>query len=70
MDLDRKCSSMSSKITFQFSTEAAEVIKALVEMHSGSIDVQSKLDVGATITIRFPAEHIGAAPQVAAVREN
>jgi signal transduction histidine kinase len=35
--------------------------KALVEMHSGSIDVQSKLGVGTTVTIRFPAERIGAA---------
>jgi len=34
--------------------------KALVEMHSGSIDVQSKLGVGTTVTIRFPAERIGA----------
>lgn len=35
--------------------------KALVEMHSGSIDVQSRLGVGTTVTIRFPAERIGAA---------
>jgi signal transduction histidine kinase len=34
--------------------------KALVEMHSGSIDVQSKLGAGTTVTIRFPAERIGA----------
>ena len=33
--------------------------KALVEMHSGSIDVQSKIGVGTTVTIRFPAERIG-----------
>jgi len=33
--------------------------KALVEMHSGSIDVQSKLGVGTMVTIRFPAERIG-----------
>ena len=35
--------------------------KALVEMHSGSIDVQSKLGAGTTVTIRSPAERIGAA---------
>ena len=34
--------------------------KALVEMHSGSIDVQSKLGVGTIVTVRFPAERIGA----------
>ncbi len=33
--------------------------KALVEMHSGSIDVQSRLGAGTTVTIRFPAERIG-----------
>jgi PAS domain S-box-containing protein len=42
--------------------------KALVEMHSGSIDVQSKLGVGTTVTIRFPAERIGAVPQSAKAR--
>ncbi len=42
--------------------------KALVEMHSGSMDVQSKLGVGTTVTIRFPAERIGAVPQPAAAR--
>ena len=38
-----------------------DIPKALVEMHAGSIDVQSKLGAGTTVTIRFPAERIGAA---------
>ncbi len=42
--------------------------KALVEMHSGSIDVQSKFGVGTTVTIRFPAERIGAIPQPVAAQ--
>ena len=42
--------------------------KALVEMHSGSIDVQSKLGAGTTVTIRFPAERIGAVSRPAAAR--
>ena len=32
--------------------------KALVEMHSGSIDVQSKLGVGTTVTVRLPEERV------------
>ena len=42
--------------------------KALVEMHSGSIDVQSKLGAGTTVTIRFPAERIGPAARPARAR--
>ncbi len=42
--------------------------KALVEMHSGSIDVQSKFGVGTTVTIRFPAERIGAVSRSAKAR--
>jgi signal transduction histidine kinase len=30
--------------------------KALVEMHSGSLDLQSEVGVGTTATVRFPAE--------------
>jgi signal transduction histidine kinase len=30
--------------------------KALVELHNGSLDVQSEPDVGTTVTVRFPAE--------------
>ena len=32
--------------------------KSLVEMHSGSLDLQSELGVGTTVTIRLPAERI------------
>ncbi len=35
--------------------------KSLVELHSGSMDVQSEVDVGTTITMRFPAERVRAA---------
>jgi signal transduction histidine kinase len=32
--------------------------KALVELHGGSLDLQSKVGVGTTVTARFPAERI------------
>ena len=32
--------------------------KGLVEMHSGSLDMQSEVGVGTTVTVRFPAERI------------
>ena len=32
--------------------------KALVEQHGGSLDLQSELGVGTTVTVRFPAERI------------
>ena len=28
-------------------------------LHSGSIDLQSEVGVGTTVTVRFPAERIG-----------
>ncbi len=34
--------------------------KALVELHGGTLDLQSKVGVGTTITLRFPAARIGA----------
>ena len=30
--------------------------RGFVELHGGSLDIQSKLDLGTTVTIRFPAE--------------
>jgi signal transduction histidine kinase len=39
--------------------------KALVELHAGSLDLQSELGAGTTVTIRLPAERIGAMPKVA-----
>ena len=36
--------------------------KALVEQHGGSLDLQSEVDVGTTVTVRFPAERIVASP--------
>ena len=35
--------------------------KSLIELHSGSFDLQSKIGIGTTATVRFPAERIGAA---------
>ena len=32
--------------------------KSLVEQHGGSLDLQSRLGVGTTVTVRFPAERI------------
>ncbi len=32
--------------------------KALVEMHGGSLDLQSEVGVGTTVTVRLPAERI------------
>ena len=32
--------------------------KALVELHGGSLDLQSEVGVGTTVTIRFPASRI------------
>jgi len=32
--------------------------KALVEQHGGSLDLQSEVSVGTTVTVRFPAERI------------
>jgi|AP95_1055475.scaffolds.fasta_scaffold38666_2 muconolactone delta-isomerase len=32
--------------------------KALVELHGGSLDLQSEVDVGTAITVRFPAKRI------------
>ena len=32
--------------------------KSLVEIHGGSFDLQSKLGVGTTVTVRFPAGRI------------
>ncbi len=32
--------------------------KALIEMHGGSLDLQSEVGVGTTVTVRIPAERI------------
>lgn len=37
--------------------------KALCEMHGGSLDLQSQVGVGTTVTIRFPPERVVAASQ-------
>jgi|GEM_PF-1911811 len=39
--------------------------KALIELHSGSLDLQSELGIGTTVTIRLPAERVSAIPKVA-----
>ena len=36
--------------------------KSLVEIHGGSLDLQSKVGVGTTVTVRFPAERIAPSP--------
>ncbi|NQV61586.1 MAG: hypothetical protein HQ502_18110, partial [Alphaproteobacteria bacterium] len=33
--------------------------KALVEIHGGYLDLQSKENVGTTVTVRFPANRVG-----------
>ena len=33
--------------------------KALAELHGGSLDLQSEIGIGTTVTVRFPAERIG-----------
>jgi signal transduction histidine kinase len=43
--------------------------KAFAEMHGGSLDLQSKVDVGTTVTIRFPADRI-VAPTSSAQESN
>ena len=40
--------------------------KALVEMHGGSLDLQSEVGVGTTVTVRFPTERIMAESAMAA----
>ena len=37
--------------------------KSLVEMHGGSLDLQSMVGVGTTVTVRFPAERIVRSPR-------
>ncbi len=32
--------------------------KSLIELHSGSLDLQSQVGIGTTVTVRFPAERI------------
>jgi signal transduction histidine kinase len=36
---------------------------ALVELHGGSLDIQSQLGVGTTVTVRFPADRIVRRPE-------
>jgi len=36
--------------------------KALVELHGGTLDLQSEVGVGTTVTVRFPAERIVGSP--------
>jgi signal transduction histidine kinase len=37
--------------------------KALVELHGGSLDLQSQVGVGTTVTVRFPADRIVISPR-------
>ena len=39
--------------------------KALVELHAGSLDLQSEPGIGTTVTVRLPAERVRAMPKVA-----
>jgi hypothetical protein len=39
--------------------------KSLVELHGGSLDLQSEVGVGTTVTVRFPAERIVHLPREA-----
>jgi len=40
--------------------------KSLVESHGGSLDLQSQISVGTTVTVRFPEERIVQVPEVEA----
>ncbi len=45
--------------------------KALVELHGGSLDLQSEVGVGTTVTVRFPAERVlPETPNLSMVRHN
>ena len=44
--------------------------KALVELHDGSLELQSEVDVGTTVTVRFPAERIVSETAGTSVAEN
>jgi len=33
----------------------------LVELHGGTLDLQSDVGIGTTVTVRFPAERVAAA---------
>jgi signal transduction histidine kinase len=37
--------------------------KALIEMHGGTLDLQSRVGIGTTVTVRFPAERIVGSPR-------
>ncbi|MEE9153064.1 MAG: PAS domain S-box protein, partial [candidate division NC10 bacterium] len=56
-DLDRK---------YEGTGLGLPLTKALVEMHGASLDLQSEVGVGTTVTVRFPAERIMAEPAMAA----
>lgn len=38
--------------------------KSMVELHGGSLDIQSQVGVGTTVTVRFPAQRIGNVPEL------
>ncbi len=42
------------------------VVKALVEIHGGSVDVESRTETGTTVSARFPAERVVAVADPAA----
>src|SRR3546814_18545312 len=42
------------------------ITKSLAEMHGGSMTVESAVDKGSTITVRFPASRVGRASLLAA----
>ena len=39
------------------------LVKSFVELHGGTLDIQSGIGVGTTVTIRFPAERVLSAPE-------
>ena len=38
------------------------LVKSMIELHGGSIELASELDVGTTVTLHFPPERTGACP--------
>ena len=43
--------------------------KALIELHGGSLDLQSELGVGTTVTVRFPTNRLIQSKPETAARE-
>ncbi|MDH3792260.1 MAG: HAMP domain-containing histidine kinase, partial [Rhodospirillales bacterium] len=63
-DFSRIDSSVAGK--FEGPGFGLSVVKALVEIHGGSVDVESRAEAGTTVAARFPAERVVAKAKPAA----